>query len=76
MTQREPGRERPARPRSPYLNPAMAAAWGAAAEVPQNLVCPGQEVTTQSAAVMSGFCRTRPPLARKFPGVMAEPSGL
>lgn len=27
MTQREPGRERPTRPRSPYLNPAMAAAW-------------------------------------------------
>src|SRR5437867_2445485 len=29
-----------------------------------------------SAAVMSGFCRTIPPVAVKFPGVKGDPSGL
>ena len=31
---------------------------------------------TPSAAVMSGFCRTVPPVDEKSPGVMAVPSGL
>jgi hypothetical protein len=57
---------------------AMAAAWGAAAEVPQNEVNPGVVVVTQSAAVMSGFWSSRPPPEAKvtFPGVIALPFGL
>ena len=39
----------------------MAAAWGAAAEVPQNGMKPGVVVVTQSAAVMSGFWSVPPP---------------
>lgn len=56
----------------------MAAAWGAAAEVPQNEVNPGVVVVTQSAAVMSGFWSSRPPPEAKvtFPGVIALPFGL
>src|SRR5690349_8738611 len=37
---------------------AIAAACGAAAEVPKNGVKSSSEVETPSAAVMSGFCRT------------------
>ncbi len=53
---------------------AMAAACGAAADVPQNVAKPGVSVVTQSAAAMSGLSRTSPPVASRFPGVMAVPS--
>jgi hypothetical protein len=57
-------------------NPAIAAACGAAAEVPKNrLGNPPTPVTeTPSAAVMSGFWRRRPPVAEKSPGVIGVPS--
>src|SRR5215813_639982 len=50
----------------------MAAACGAAAEVPKNgLGKPPTPVTvTPSAAVMSGFCSRVPPVAEKSPGVI------
>jgi hypothetical protein len=54
----------------------MAAAWGAAAEVPGNVSNPGTEVFPRLAAVTSGFCRTVPPVEEKFPTEMDEPSGL
>src|SRR5262249_56553183 len=56
---------------------AMAAACGAAAEVPKNRVGnPPTPVTiTPSAAVMSGFWRNRPPVEEKSPGVIAAPAG-
>ena len=38
-----------------FINAAMAAAWGAAAEVPKNGLNPSTDVATPSAAVMSGF---------------------
>jgi hypothetical protein len=56
-----------------FNSAAMAAAWGAAAEVPQNGSNPGAETLTQSAAARSGFCRTVPPVDEKFPGVIAVP---
>ena len=56
-----------------FTRAAIAPACGAAAEVPQNGSKPGVEVCTQSAAVMSGFWRTAPPVDEKFPGVMAVP---
>ncbi len=57
---------------------AMAAAWGAAAEVPKNGLKPGiaAEEVTPSAAVMSGFWRTVPPVDEKFPGVIGVPPGV
>src|SRR5215475_10118164 len=57
-------------------NPAIAAACGAAAEVPKKgLGNPPTPVTaTPSAAVMSGFCKRSPPVFRKFPGVIGVPS--
>src|SRR5262249_11692018 len=58
------------------INAAIAAACGAAADVPQNVPKPGVDVATQSAAAMSGFCTTSPPEEEKFPGVIAVPSGL
>jgi hypothetical protein len=57
---------------------AMAAVWGAAAEVSQNGLKggAGYAVVTQSAAVMSGFRRSRPPPAKRtLPGVMGVPFG-
>ena len=54
----------------------MAAACGAAAEVPGNGAKPGTEVVMRFAAAMSGFCLTVPPDEEKFPGVIGEPSGL
>ena len=56
----------------------MAAAWGAAAEVPQKERNPGVVVVTQSAAVTSGFLRSRPPPVpkRTLPGVISVPFGL
>src|SRR5215510_9801129 len=56
--------------------PAIAAACGAAAEVPKNgLGNPPTPVTeTPSAAVMSGFWRRRPPVAETSPGVISVPS--
>ena len=56
-----------------FSKAAMAAACGAAADVPQNGLNPGVEVITQSAAAMSGFCRTVPPVDEKSPGVIAVP---
>ncbi len=53
---------------------AIAAACGAAAEVPQKVEKPGLAVATQSAAVRSGLARSSPPVAEKSPGVMGVPS--
>jgi hypothetical protein len=57
---------------------AMDAAVGAAAEVPQNGLKPGTADWPQSAAVKSTLASVVPPfvLKRKFPAVIAEPSGL
>ena len=52
---------------------AMPAACGAAAEVPKNGAKPGTEVVTPSAAAMSGFCNTLPPVEETLPGVIAVP---
>ena len=41
---------------------AIAAACGAAADVPKNGAKQSIDVLTPSAAVMSGFCRTVPPV--------------
>src|SRR5262245_6719074 len=56
----------------------MAAAWGAAAEVPKNGRKPGVFANTASAAVTSGFCSVVPPLVAKrtLPGVIGVPFGL
>ena len=56
----------------------MAAAWGAAADVPQKVVKPGVVVIPQSAAVMSGFWSVSPPFVPKstLPGVIAVPFGF
>src|SRR5437867_3199730 len=62
------------------INPAIAPACGAAAEVPKNGFKPpaGNVVETPSAAVTSGLLRTVPPFVenRKLPGVIAVPSAL
>ncbi len=58
------------------ISAAIAAACGADAEVPKNGSKPGTEVLTPSAAVMSGFCRTNPPVEVRLPGVISVPSGL
>ncbi len=57
---------------------AIAAACGAAAEVPQKGLKPVTAVGTQSAAVTSTFGSTVPPLVamRKLPGVIDVPLGL
>ncbi len=61
----------------------MAAAWGAAAEVPKNgekfsgdgdVTEAVSEVETPSAAVMSGFCRITPPVCKKLFAVIGVPS--
>src|ERR1044072_9494648 len=51
---------------------AIAPAWGAAAEVPKNgLGNPPTPVTdVPSAAVMSGFWRSTPPVDETLPGVI------
>ena len=53
---------------------AIAAACGAAAEVPWKSEKPGVEVETPSAAVRSGLFSTFPPVDEKFPGVIGVPS--
>jgi hypothetical protein len=58
------------------IKAAIAAACGAAAEVPKKGLKPAVAVETPSAAVRSGFSRSWPPVERKLPGVMALPSGL
>jgi hypothetical protein len=60
-----------------FRSAAMAAAWAAAAEVPQNGLKPGVAVATQSAAVRSGFRSSMPPPEAKVirPGVTAVPLG-
>ena len=62
---------------APLIRAAMAAAVGAAAEVPQNGMKPGVVVVPQSPAAMSTFCRVVPPLVAnsRLPGVMAVPFG-
>lgn len=57
------------------IKPEMAAAWGAAADVPKKVLNPGVEVLTPSAAAISGFWRSLPPVERKLPGVTGVPSG-
>ena len=60
-----------------FNNAAIAAAWGAAADVPKNGLNPGVFVETPSAAVMSGLIRRRPPPVpnSRLPGVIGVPSG-
>ena len=62
---------------APLIRAAMAAAVGAAADVPQNVVKFGVVVEPQSAAAMSTLDKVVPPLVlnRKLPGVMAVPLG-
>src|SRR6185369_7342653 len=55
------------------INAAIAAAWGAA--VPGKGWNPWTLVETRSAAAMSGFWRSAPPLEEKSPEVIAVPSG-
>ena len=55
---------------------AIAAACGAAAEVPKNGLKPGAAVDTPSAAVMTGCWRTTPPENVRLPGVSSAPLGL
>src|ERR1019366_7979118 len=57
-----------------FSSAAMAAACGAAAEVPKKGVNAARSVDTPSAAAISGFCRTAPPEAEKLPGVIGVPS--
>src|SRR3954462_8328791 len=52
---------------------AIAAACGAAADVPKNDVNAGTLVLTPSSAVISGLFRTVPPLEVKLPGVIGAP---
>src|SRR3989442_1128560 len=61
-----------------FTRAAMAAACGAAADVPKNgLGKPPTPVTeTPSAAVISGLFRTCPPVDEKLPTVIALPSLL
>ena len=54
---------------------AIAAACGAAADVPKNGAKSGTLVVTPSAAVMSGLRRSSPPVDVKLPGVFAVPLG-
>src|SRR6185369_13515798 len=57
---------------------AIAAACGAAAEVPKKglLKLPTPVTATPSAAVINGCCMVVPPVEEKLPGVMAVPSPL
>src|SRR5258706_14899516 len=50
-----------------FTSAAIAAACGAAADVPKNGLKSGAEVDTPSAAVMSGLLSTTPPVAVKLP---------
>src|SRR5438034_1108072 len=58
------------------ISAAMAAACGAAADVPENGVSklPTPVTDTPSAAVMSGLSSTCPPVDDTSPGVIAVPS--
>ena len=60
------------------MSPAMAAACGAAAEVPQNGSKPPTNECVQSAAVRSTLASVVPPLVpnKTFPGVIAAPAGV
>src|ERR1700687_6104520 len=60
------------------IKPAMAAAWGAAAEVPQNGSKPVTKECVQSAAVRSTLASVVPPLVpnNTLPGVIAAPAGV
>src|SRR4030095_1151960 len=53
----------------------MAATCGAAADVPKKLRKFGREVDTPSAAAMSGFWYTSPPVEEESPGVRGVRSG-
>src|SRR5262244_896503 len=61
--------------RADNTSAAIAAACGAAADVPKNVVGkPPDPVTeTPSAAAMSGFSSVCPPVDERLPGVIAEP---
>ena len=61
-------------PAASTISAAIAAACGAAAEVPLNGPNPGVAVDTPSAAAISGVSSTFPPVAEKSPGVTAVPS--
>ena len=65
----------PGPPAPSSTSAAIAAACGAAADVPQNLENPGVAVVTQEAAARSGLLRSLPPVDVKFPAVIAVPSG-
>ena len=54
-------------PAASSIKAPIAAACGAAAEVPQNVEKPGVAVDTQVAAVRSGFCSNFPPVEEKLP---------
>src|SRR5947199_5275706 len=60
------------------ISAAIAAACGAAADVPKNGLGnpPTPDTDTPSAAVISGFDSTVPPVDEKFPGVRGVPSAL
>ena len=62
-------------PAASSIKAPIAAACGAAAEVPQNVEKPGVAVDTHVAAVRSGFCSSFPPVEEKLPDVIAVPSG-
>src|SRR5262252_7203763 len=64
--------------RADWISAAMAAACGAAADVPKNgFENPPAPVTeTPSAAVISGLRRTCPPVDETFPGVSAAPADV
>ncbi len=59
-----------------FISAAIAAACGAAADVPPNGLNAGRDVVTPSAAVRSGFWRTTPPVFVRLPGVISLPSGF
>src|SRR5438067_2405276 len=57
------------------IRAAIAAACGAAADVPKNGLgkLPTPVIDTPSAAVMSGLASTVPPVDERFPGVIGTP---
>ena len=59
------------------IRAAMAAAWGAAAEVPKKEVKPGTPVGTPLAAVKSTLDSVVPPFVpnKRLPGVIGAPVG-
>src|SRR4030095_1704512 len=58
------------------MSAAIAPACGADADVPKKGLKPGAAHVTPSAAVMSGFCSSCPPVDEKLPGVIGLLSAL